>query len=69
MRKDEIVSGTKKLEHDREMKEEVTEGGTEKETNSGAGEVVVVVVLDQALGFISVVTGEGGTPLSGLLGC
>lgn len=35
-----------------------SQGGAEKETNSGKGEVVVS--LAQAVGFISVVTGKGG---------
>lgn len=61
MRKDEIVSGTEKPEYDGEMKETVhqeVKGGREREKQWEVG-----VVLARALGLLSVVTGEGGTPL------
>lgn len=59
----EVVSDTEKPEYDREMKEtvhqEVTGGQRKREK-----QWEVVVVLAWALALLSVVTREGGTPLS-----
>lgn len=60
--KDETVSRTRKLEHEKKNEEDCALGSHRGDRVGirESGQVEVVVVLAQALGFLSVVTGEGG---------